>query len=229
MIEGGIPDGDHVLIAGGPGAGKTLACFEFLYKNALAGRTGVFVSLEEKEDGIIDNAKDAFTNFDKIDSLLKSKKIVICEEDMESIIAESESKGERRFAFSKVMSDVISTIQKTKAKCVVVDSVSVFKLFLKDQLDYRVLTVSLLSLLKENGVTSLSTLELQDPIFAQSEFYPEFFLYDGLVMFYSQIGTGNIIPSLQIVKIRGTDHSYQNVPYKITNNGIKLLNMSSRA
>ena len=227
MIDGGIPAGDHVLIAGGPGAGKTLACFEFLYKNALKGTKGVYVSLEEKADVIINNSKDAFLDFDKIDTLLKNKKIVMCEEDMEEIIAESESKGERRYAFSKVMADIVSTIQKTKAKCVVVDSVSVFKLFLKDQLDYRVLTVSLLSLLKESGVTSMSTLELQDPVFAQSEFYPEFFLYDGLILLQTQIGSSNAIPSLQVVKMRGTDHSYRNIPYKVTHSGIKLLNMDA--
>lgn len=228
MLVGGVPAGNHVLIAGGPGAGKTLACFEFLYKNALNGSVGAFISLEEKEDVIISNAKDAFIKFDKIDRMLKNKKIIICEEDMESIIAESESKGERRFAFSKVMADIISTIQKNKVKCVAIDSVSVFRLFLKDQLDYRVLTVSLLSALKENGVTSISTLELQDPMFEQSEFYPEFFLYDGLILLNAQIGTSNTIPSMQIVKMRGTDHSYQNIPYKITDDGIKLLNMENR-
>ena len=228
MIDGGIPAGNHVLIAGGPGAGKTLAGFEFLYKNALKGDTGIFVSLEEKADTIINNSKDAFPSFDKIDRLLKDKKIVIYEEDMEDIISENESRGERRFAFSKVMADIVSTIQKSKAKRVVVDSVSVFRLFMKDQLDYRALTVSLLSALKENNVTSISTLELQDPIFAQSEFYPEFFLYDGLIMFHSQIGPSNTIPALQVVKMRGTDHSYQSVPYKITNSGIKLLNMAAR-
>ena len=228
MLYGGVPAGNHVLIAGGPGAGKTLACFEFLYKNALNGISGAFISLEEKEDAIINNAKDAFTEFDKIDTLLKNKKIMIVEVDMESIIAESESKGERRFAFSKVMADVISTIQKNKLKCIVLDSVSVFRQFLENQLDYRILTVSLLSALKDNGVTSVSTLELQDPMFAQSEFYPEFFLYDGLIMLQSRFGANNTIPSLQVVKMRGTDHSYQNIPYKITNSGVKILNMAGR-
>ena len=227
MLEGGIPEGNHVLLAGGPGVGKTLACFEFLYKNALNGVNGLFISLEEKADAIIGNSKDAFPDFDKIDKFLKEKKIIIYEQDLEEAIAESESKGERRYEFSKLMADVVSAIQKTKAKCVAVDSVSIFRLFLKDPLEYRVLMVSLLTVLKNNGATSLSTIELQDRIAEPPEFFPEFFLYDGLILFHSPVGTNSTVQSLQIVKMRGTDHSFQNVPYRITNKGIKILNTSA--
>lgn len=229
MIGGGIPEGNHVLIAGGPGAGKTLACFEFLYKNALNGINGLFVSLEESTDSVLDNSKDAFSSFNKIDKLLKERKIIMYEQDMNDVIAESGAKGDRAYQFSKVMADVISKIRESKAKCVVVDSVSVFRLFLKDPLEYRVLTVSLLAALKDNGATSLSTIELQDNISTPPEFYPEFFLYDGLMLFSSPVGTSTTIPSLQVVKMRGTDHSFQNVPYKISSGGIKLLNMKSES
>lgn len=229
MIGGGIPEGSHVLIAGGPGAGKTLVCFEFLYKNALNGFNGLFISLEEKADTVLNNSKDAFSSFEDIDRLLKEKKIILYEQDLKDAIAESGSDGERTYEFSKLMSNVISKIQETKAKCVVVDSVSVFRLFLKDPLEYRVLTLTLLEALKDNGTTSISTLELQDNIAATSEFYPEFFLFDGLILFSSPVGTSTSIPSLQIVKMRDTDHSFQNVPYKITDGGLKLLNMKTES
>ena len=37
MLDGGIPEHNQTIIAGGPGAGKTLLSFEILYRNAKAG------------------------------------------------------------------------------------------------------------------------------------------------------------------------------------------------
>jgi len=37
MIQGGIPQGHNILIAGGPGTGKTSFAMEFLYRGALNG------------------------------------------------------------------------------------------------------------------------------------------------------------------------------------------------
>lgn len=94
MLNGGVPEGNSVLIAGGPGAGKTLACFEFLYKNALNGSNGLFISLEESAETILNNSKDAFSGFNKIDKLLKDKKIILYEQDINTALAENGSKGE---------------------------------------------------------------------------------------------------------------------------------------
>ncbi len=229
MIFGGIPDGNHVLIAGGPGAGKTLASFEFLYKNALKGENGLFISLEEKASAIISNAKDAFSEFGDVDKLLDEQKIVVNEQNVEGLIAEGESGGGRRYEFSKLMSDVVASIQSSNAKRIVIDSVSVLRLLLKDKLEYRTLMISMLSVLKKNKTTSLSTLELQEYGVSRSIFYPEFFLYDGVIMLHSPFGSATTAPSLQVVKMRGTDHSFQNIPYKITGSGVKLLKLGGQA
>ncbi len=226
IMSGGIPEGNHVLIAGAPGAGKTLSGFEFLYKNALLGKKGLFVALEEGTTAIINNAKDAFTEFDKIDRLIKEQKIIIQEENLEAIIADSQSSEERRYEFTNLMADVVSTIQAEKANCIVIDSVSVFRLLIENPLEYRALTISLLSALKANNATSFSTLEIQDTSTLQSTFYPELFLYDGLIMLHSPMGLSTIVPSIQVVKMRGTEHGFQNVPYKITGKGVKLLGTS---
>ena len=47
MLYGGIPEKNQVLLAGGPGTGKTLLSFEYLYRNAKAGNTSLFFALEE--------------------------------------------------------------------------------------------------------------------------------------------------------------------------------------
>ena len=68
MLDGGIPEHNQTIIAGGPGAGKTLLSFEILYHNAKAGIPGVFIALEEKPEVLLSNVKQAFKEFKDIDN-----------------------------------------------------------------------------------------------------------------------------------------------------------------
>lgn len=47
VLHGGIPTGRVTLVGGGPGTGKTLLGLEFLYRGALSGHPGIFLSFEE--------------------------------------------------------------------------------------------------------------------------------------------------------------------------------------
>src|SRR5271155_791923 len=77
MLYGGIPKENQVILSGGPGAGKTLLAFEYLYRNAKMGNVGIFFALEEDPKKIIHNVKSAFPNFNDIDELIKDEKLII--------------------------------------------------------------------------------------------------------------------------------------------------------
>jgi circadian clock protein KaiC len=47
LIEGGIPRGFTVLIAGNPGTGKTILTTHFLYEGLLRGEGALYVSFSE--------------------------------------------------------------------------------------------------------------------------------------------------------------------------------------
>lgn len=49
LLGGGVPEGNIVLVTGTPGARKTSLVFHVLYNNALHGRKGLFISLEQGE------------------------------------------------------------------------------------------------------------------------------------------------------------------------------------
>lgn len=49
LLGGGIPEGNLVLVTGTPGARKTSLVFHMLHHNALEGRRGLFISLEQGE------------------------------------------------------------------------------------------------------------------------------------------------------------------------------------
>ncbi|MCF8145808.1 MAG: hypothetical protein K9N21_18010, partial [Deltaproteobacteria bacterium] len=56
ILNGGFPAGRTTLISGGPGTGKSLIGLEFLYRGALAGNPGMFLSFEETGESIRQNA-----------------------------------------------------------------------------------------------------------------------------------------------------------------------------
>lgn len=223
MLNGGIPKSNQVVIAGGPGTGKTLLCIEYLYKNALAGQTSILFSLEEESQMIIDNAKTAFKDFTEIDRLISERKLIIHGADQASSIVQRDKKG-NVYSFTTTISDIESIIAECKATRVAIDSLSVIKLFVKDPLEYRSVSNSIVTMLRKQNITGLLTMEMETPEKEKLVFQPEFFIYDGIIMMYLSGGEEEKrVPIIEIIKMRGTQHSFATVPYEITPGGINLL------
>ena len=223
MLNGGIPNANQVVLAGGPGTGKTLLCLEYLYRNALNGNVSILFSLEEDTKMIIDNAKQAFTDFSELDRLMDEKKLIIHGSDQASSLIQKDKQG-NIFTFTTTIADIESLIIDHAASRVAIDSVSVLKLFVKDPFEYRNVSNALVAMLRKQGVTALLTMEIDTPEKQRLIFEPEFFIYDGIVIMYLSGGPEeNRVPTIEIIKMRGTKHSFSTVPYEITSNGINLL------
>ncbi len=52
ILHGGIPTGRISIFSGRPGTGKTVLALEILYRAALAGEPGVFITFEERADNL---------------------------------------------------------------------------------------------------------------------------------------------------------------------------------
>ncbi|MEE9593935.1 MAG: ATPase domain-containing protein, partial [Candidatus Hydrothermarchaeales archaeon] len=56
MLEGGLPKGYTILVAGGPGSGKSTFAMQYLTKGISDyGENGIYISLEERPKDIINN------------------------------------------------------------------------------------------------------------------------------------------------------------------------------
>ena len=226
MLDGGIPEGSQVVLAGGPGSGKTLLSFEFLYKGAKAGEVGVMFSFEEESGRLIENVKDAFSDFTDIDQLIADKKLVIYGSEETKPFVQKDSE-QASYALGKIISELQNRIEATKAKRVVIDSMSFVRLFIKDDFDYRALSISLLNVLNRENATTIVTIEMESQEKADLRFPQEFFVYDGLILLYfGGRETENRMPLIEVMKMRGTRHIYTAIPYEVTSHGINVLAMS---
>ncbi|MEM0074496.1 MAG: ATPase domain-containing protein [Candidatus Micrarchaeaceae archaeon] len=220
MLYGGIPEGNQVILAGGPGAGKTLLGFEYLYNNAKAGNTSVFFAMEEEPERVIENAKEAFSELTDIDSLIASKKLIIDGEDPATIIRSGSANA---YEFGKIVSDIESIISSYKAKIVVIDSLSVVEMLINDTGTFRYSMLSLISNLRRLNVTSLVTSELQDPGALGRNTGPEFFIFDGVIVMYEAGKEDRRTLAMEVLKMRGSNHSFAITPYEITPSGFNVI------
>ena len=221
MLAGGIPIGNQILIAGGPGAGKTLLSFEILYRNAKAGTPVAFIALEEQTAKVLANAKNAFSDFKDIDDLMAKKMFVLEGKDpMAGLFEQSEF---QTYSFGNVVSFIESVVRINDARLVVIDSLSLMKLMLTDKLTYRKSMLSLIFNLRRLGVTSIITAEVPAPERSELRFSQEFFVFDGIIMMYQSGQEDKRVPMMEVVKMRGSSHSWALSPYDITSKGFKIF------
>ncbi|MGI0141151.1 MAG: RAD55 family ATPase [Candidatus Micrarchaeales archaeon] len=110
LVEGGLPKGSNILITGAPGTGKSIFALEYLYKGALNGENGVYISVDSSLPMIREQAK--IFGWD-IDSLEKQGKIFFLQVPLNKM----------KFNLFEMIEKVVKEIG---AKRVVFDSLATF-------------------------------------------------------------------------------------------------------
>ncbi|MDD5023063.1 MAG: ATPase domain-containing protein [Candidatus ainarchaeum sp.] len=207
MLNGGIPKNRHVTLYGGPGTGKTSFAFEYIYKGAQQGEAGVYISLEETAEDIISNMKTTFPMFEDVEKLINSKKMEIIKPDT--------------LGLDGVAGILEDRILSNKIKRVVIDSLTIMKMTSGVD-EYRPMLFEFLSLLRGLDCTSMTTLEASKINKETVEYDIEHFVMDGIINLYNLDRKDKRIRALEIFKLRGTNHSRDLVPFKVTPSGIKV-------
>jgi len=207
MFNGGIPKKRHVTLYGGPGTGKSTFAFEYIYNGAKNKEPGLYISLEETPDEIIENMRTTFPMFDDVEKLIKSGKMEIVKPDKIGLEGVAELLEDR--------------IVNKKVTRVVIDSLTMMKVTSKDIIEYRQILFEFLSLLRNLDCTAITTLEAGKSQ-KEVEYEIEHFIMDGIINLYNLDRGDTRIRALEIFKMRGTNHSRDLVPFKVTPSGIKV-------
>lgn len=197
-IDGGIPQGYVVLVAGTSGTMKSSITYNILYNNALdKGLKGVYVSLEQNIASLLDHMHGLGMN-----SELVKGKVEIW--DLGSIRTD-QFVGELWLNVFK--RDVMAYKEKHGLDMLVLDSLPALELvagFKNPRIDY----FYFFEWLRELDITCFLIAEMSnDPLSAYGK-HDEDFLSDGIIhVKMEKIGDVNIQRRIRCVKMRATNHS----------------------
>lgn len=219
ILQGGIPKRNVVLLAGGPGTGKSILAQQYLYNGLLKGENGLLVALEEHPVQIRLNFKqfgwdisryerenrfaivDAFTS--GIGEAAKREKYVLTAPD----------------DFHSLLDILRNAIKDIGAERAVIDSVTT--LYITRPAMARSMILQLKKVLSGMGCTSLliSQVSVNERGFGGPGVEHA---ADGIIRLDLDEIRGELKRSIIVWKMRGTAHSMKRHPFEITGNGITI-------
>jgi KaiC/GvpD/RAD55 family RecA-like ATPase len=210
VIEGGLVRNTSILVGGGAGCGKTIFCMQFLVNGVdQYNENGVFITFEENPIELMDDFKRFGWDLEK---KIKDKKLAIIHFTPEEVSKFLESGG----------GIVRDTIESIDAKRVVIDSLTAFTLLFKDELATRKAVLSLFESMAKWNVTTLLTSEQEPDPDKHTSTILEFEV-DGVILLYN-VRKGDVRErSVEVFKMRATQHSAKIFPMKIEDSGITIF------
>jgi circadian clock protein KaiC len=211
MMNGGILEGDSLLVAGPSGTGKSVLATQFIAAGLRAKETAVMALFEERPRGYTDRA-------DNLGLKLKA----------------AEKKGLLEILYlrpldlsvDQITQEILDAVARVGAKRLVIDSLVGFEMALAPGFrdDFRESLYRMIVALTGAGVTIVTTVEVEDK-FTELNFshYTVSFLTDDIIrMRYVEID-GQLRKVIVVIKMRGGNHSKDIREYIITDKGVLVI------
>lgn len=228
LCSGGLPAGRVYVVSGPPGSGKTTFGIQFLTNGASFGDVGLYLTLLETSDDIVADMSGYDIN---LEALMKMKKILFSDlspdmeygyiDELQEVIspelAPSYAPVENDApSVATVFKEISSYVTNYNVKRLVVDPVSAIRFAAKDACMEKKEMARFMRNLKRLGCTVLVLSESDNITFEA----PQYSTADGIILLENP--DDNVQSTLQIMKIRGSKHSFEKVPFSFGDQGIML-------
>jgi circadian clock protein KaiC len=206
LLDGGYQDNSMILVAGNPGAGKTILSSTFIYDGAIKYKEpGVYACFAETKKRLLLDMKQFGFDF-----AAQMRRNLIEVLDL-SIGSETEVQS--------ALNQIFESITKLKAKRLVVDSITAMTIGLQSEYEKRHLIRLLYRLIQKTGCTTIMITDIPWNSNKIGESIEEF-VVDGIILLEHYYENGCLKRRLRITKMRGTNHSRKTHVYSISENGI---------
>ena len=208
-LVGGLPKGELVIIAGGPGTGKTMFSAGFLYWGAVKyGERGVYVSLAEDRGIFLKNMRKIGFDFEKLekDGLFRFL-------DMLTLM---------EAGTSQLIETIIEEVTSFNAQRLVIDSLSALAQGFKDSRELRVFLHSLLGrIMKATGCTTVLIEEVPHGRGWIGYGFEEF-VASAVILLERDFIEDKFMRRMRIIKMRGAEVPNPNACFSLKN-GFKVF------
>lgn len=231
LLEKGIPTESNIIVAGGPGCGKTIFCLQSIYNLASQGDDCVFLSMEERPDRLKGHMQEFGFNIEEIERT--DEQIIlrangngrICLKRLQPIrLARSiEALLEKASGTLPVDIDLVLDFipEEFNAKLLTLDSISAIETgFSGTKRQYRMYIEQLFRYFEGLNLTTFMITESSDAPHKFSTSGVEEFLADGIFVFYNFQGVKQRKRGVEIFKLRGAGHSQIIASVEITSKGM---------
>jgi circadian clock protein KaiC len=208
LVEGGIPKGFTVLVAGNPGTGKTVLTSHFLYDGLTKNQNGIYVSFSEADYSFYNNTARLGMNFREFQ---KQNKFTFL--DFSAVT---------QVGIQDALEEVLATIKETNTQRIVIDSFSAILQAFVNLNEARIaLHVVLGKMLRSQGVTTLVIGEVPIGTASIGSGFEEF-VADGIIKL--EHGINNASPVIvKVIKMRTTKIDREPHIAVIKNHGMIVL------
>lgn len=223
FLNGGLPKGSSVLIAGGPGTGKSILCRQICFNLVKKGKKCMYVSFEENKERIIKSMENFGWDVKKY---IENGTLLIQKINPLDILrmkfGSLGGSGSATELSYKIKPLVIP--KEFQPEIIAVDSLSaIIAVSVTKDKNYRVYLQQLFSFFEETGSTSLLITET-DPIPTRySETGIEEFLADGIIVLYNIQKKDTRKNAIEIIKMRYGAHQKKIVLMEITKKGVMIF------
>ena len=211
MMNGGLLQGDSLLVAGPSGTGKSALATQFVAAGLKRGEAAVMALFEERPQGYVDRAESLGLHLRKPIKDGKLELLYLRPLDL---------------SVDEITQEILDAVQRVGAKRLVIDSLVGFEMALAPGFreDFRESLYRMIVALTGAGVTILTTVEVEDS-FTALEFshYAISFLTDDIIRLrYVEID-GQLRKMMVVIKMRGGNHSKDLREYVITDEGVAVI------
>jgi len=209
MIDGGFENGSINLISGGSGAGKTIFALQFLLDGLKKGENVLYVNFEEKKTDFYEDMLQIGWDLEKAEETGRFTFLEYSPEKVKMMLDEGGGTIE-------------SIILKNKVTRIAIDSITSFAILFGDEQSQRQAVLSLFNILRGWNCTIILTVQDDPNDKSDKGITPFEFDADSVTTLYN-INTGSERERfVEVLKMRGTEHSKDVHVFKIGKRGIQV-------
>ncbi len=215
MIQGGVPRKHLLVVIGSAGTGKTTFGLQFLHHGLQNGENSVFITLEQSHEAIMATANEWGWDFEHYEQ--EGRLAVV---DLDPV--------EMANSLDNIQAELPELIKDFGADRLVLDSVSLLEMMYDNQAKRRTEVFDFTRALKKAGVTTFLTSEASESNpYASRHGIIEYLTDAVFVLQYVRGETQETRLAVEIQKIRNANHSREQKPYEMTDEGISVYQQAN--
>ena len=208
ILGGGLPVRSVNVIAGEPGAGKTIFALQMLFHQARQGKKGLYLTTLSEPALKLASYMQQFAFFDE--RLIAEKRVVIA--DLGSVM--------RRKGADETLSEIVGRVEQEEPAVVVIDSFKALRDLLGDAPALRTFNYDLAVHISSWGAASLLVGEYTREEMAT---FSEFAIADGIIRLGNRRDELRAIREVEVLKLRGADVVTGGHFFEITREGLAFF------